>query len=189
MSRHATTSQTVGPFFSVGLAWLERNELAAAGVSGERVRIEGRVLDGDGAAVPDAVLELWQANAQGRYAHPEDVQDKPLEEAFSGFGRVPTNTEGRFQFTTIKPGPVPGPGPAPQAPHIVVSVFARGLMRRLVTRIYFPDEPLNGSDSVLRLVDPGRRATLIAKRTPGGEGALEWNVVLQGTAETVFFDC
>ena len=187
MSVHATTSQTVGPFFALGLARLYRADLAPQGVEGERVTIEGRVLDGDGAAVPDALIEVWQANSHGKYAHPEDTQRKPLEPAFVGFGRVATDDHGRFRFITIKPGPVPGAADSLQAPHIVVSVFARGLMKRLVTRIYFPDEPGNAADFALRLVEPARRGTLIAKKA-GGE-ALEWNVILQGTGESVFFDC
>jgi protocatechuate 3,4-dioxygenase alpha subunit len=184
----ATTSQTVGPFFALGLAWLNRDELAGPGVSGERVTITGRVLDGDGVPVPDALIEIWQANAHGRYAHAEDVQGKPLEPGFSGFGRIPTNAEGRFRFTSIKPGPVPGPDERPLAPHVVVSVFTRGLLLRLVTRIYFPDEPANAHDFALSLVEPERRPTLIAKRTKE-PGTFEWNVVLQGPGETVFFDC
>ena len=188
MSVHATPSQTVGPFFALGLARLYRADLAPKGVEGERVTIEGRVLDGDGAAVPDALIEVWQANSHGKYAHPEDTQRKPLEPAFVGFGRVATNDDGRFRFTTIKPGCVPGPAGSLQAPHIVVSVFARGLMKRLVTRIYFPDEPGNAADFALSLVEPARRGTLIAKKAGQGE-ALEWNVILQGAGETVFFDC
>jgi protocatechuate 3,4-dioxygenase alpha subunit len=189
LSFQATTSQTVGPFFSVGLAWMSREHLAPDGASGERVTIEGRVLDGDGHAVPDALLEVWQANAVGKYAHPEDMQDKPVDPAFGGFGRVPTDERGRFRFTTIRPGPVPGPGGASQAPHIVASVFARGLMRRLVTRIYFPGEPANDRDFALSLVEPARRGTLVARKVDGQREALEWNVVLQGDGETVFFDC
>jgi protocatechuate 3,4-dioxygenase alpha subunit len=186
----ATTSQTVGPFFSIGLRWLSRIELAPPGVSGRRVTIAGRVLDGDGVPVPDAVLEVWQANAHGRYAHPEDTQDKPLEPAFTGHGRVFTDADGRFAFATVKPGAVPAPGGGVQAPHVLVSVFTRGLLRRLATRIYFPDEPGNASDYALRQVAPSRRGTLIARRPdPGREGVLEWNVVLQGPGETVFFDC
>jgi len=187
VSLRATTSQTVGPFFALGLAWLNRDALAPPGVSGERVTVEGRVLDGDAAPVPDALIELWQANAHGRYAHPEDAQDKPLEPAFSGYGRIPTDADGRFRFTSVKPGAVPGPGGRPQAPHVAVSVFTRGLLRRLVTRIYFPDEPANAQDFVLGLVEPERRPTLIAKPT-GRPGSFEWNVVLQGRGETVFFD-
>jgi protocatechuate 3,4-dioxygenase alpha subunit len=189
MSREATTSQTVGPFFSIGLTRMEQDNLVSAGTSGERVSIEGRVLDGDGKPVPDAIIEIWQANSHGKYAHPEDQQDKPLEASFTGYGRIPTDDEGKFRFTTIKPGQVPDPGGKLQAPHIVVSVFARGLLRRLVTRIYFPDDAANSTDFALNLVDAPRRETLIAKKVAGTNGALKWNVILQGPNETVFFDC
>jgi protocatechuate 3,4-dioxygenase alpha subunit len=189
MSLQATTSQTVGPYFSIGLTRLKQDNLAGPGVSGERVTLEGRVLDGDGQPVSDAMIELWQANAHGKYAHSEDQQDKPLELGFKGYGRIPTDDLGRFRFTTIKPGSVHGPDGKAQAPHIAVSVFMRGLLRRLVTRIYFPGEPANAGDFVLNLVEPARRATLIAKKAGGQSGALEWNVILQGPEETVFFDC
>jgi protocatechuate 3,4-dioxygenase alpha subunit len=185
----ATTSQTVGPFFSIGFDRLRTNSLAGPRVSDERLTIEGKVLDGDGQAVPDAVIEIWQANTHGKYAHPEDTQEKPLEPGFSGYGRVPTDANGQFRFTTIKPGSVPGPGGKPQAPHLVVSVFMRGLMKRLVTRIYFPDEAANNSDLVLSLVEPARRSTLIAKEVQARDAVLQWNVALQGPEETVFFDC
>jgi len=188
MSLQATTSQTVGPYFKIGLQWLNRDNLVGEGVSGERVTIQGRVFDGDGVPVPDAILEIWQANAQGKYDHPEDTQDKPLEPGFKGYGRIPTDKQGVFRMATIKPGPVPGPDGKEQAPHLVVSVFMRGLERRLVTRIYFPDEPRNAVDFILNLVEPARRSTLIAKKTAGGPGTLEWNVILQGSDETVFFD-
>jgi protocatechuate 3,4-dioxygenase alpha subunit len=171
------------------LQWLCKDNLVAPDVAGERVVIHGRVLDADGLGVPDAMLELWQANAAGRYAHPEDIQEKSLEKGFQGFGRIPTAEDGSFRFSTIKPGRVPGPGGTVQAPHIVVSVFMRGLLRRLVTRIYFPEEPANSEDYLLSLVEPARRATLIARKSVQHEGALEWNVVLQGQDETVFFDC
>lgn len=164
-------------------------ELAGPGVSGDRVRIEGRVVDGDGAPVPDAVIEIWQANAFGKYAHPEDLQDKPLEAGFLGYGRAATDDNGRFSFTTIKPGAVPGPDGSLQAPHIAVSVFMRGLLKRLVTRIYFPGDAGNDGDFVLNLVGAARRGTLIARAVAGREGVLEWNVVMQGEGETVFFDC
>ena len=189
MSLQATSSQTVGPFFKIGFDWLNRNDLTGPGVTGERVTFAGVVLDGDSNPVPDALLEIWQANSHGKYAHPEDTQDKPLDPAFKGYGRIPTDDQGRFHFSTIKPGQVPGPDGKPQAPHIVVSVFARGLLRRLVTRIYFPDEAATGSDFALNQVEPARRGTLIAKRSGGQAGALEWNVILQGAEETVFFDC
>ena len=187
MSHGTTPSQTVGPFFSVGSAWLEKDDLAPAGVSGERVRIEGRVLDGDGAFVPDALLEVWQADARGRYAHPDDAQSAPLDPGFTGFLRVATDAAGRFHFTTVKPGAVAGPRGSRQAPHLAVAVFARGLMRRLVTRLYFPGDPGNAGDFVLGLVPDERRATLIAR--PRSTGFLEWDIVLQGSGETVFFDC
>jgi protocatechuate 3,4-dioxygenase, alpha subunit len=189
MTLRASTSQTVGPFFSIGMERLNCSELAAPGVPGERVTIEGRVADADGVGVPDAVIELWQANSQGKYAHPEDFQEKPVDAGFQGFGRIATDEDGKFRFTTIKPGPVPGPDGKLQAPHIAVSVFARGLLRRLVTRIYFPDEPGNGADFALKLVDAARRGTLIARKTPGVDGSLKWDVVLSGPGETVFFDC
>lgn len=189
MSLQATTSQTVGPYFSIGLTWLNRENLAGPGVSGERVTIQGRVLDADGNPVPDALLEIWQANAQGKYAHPEDRQNKSVEPEFQGFGRIPTREDGSFEFTTIKPGRVPGPDGRMQAPHIVASVFCRGLLLRLVTRIYFPGEASNAEDLALNQVEPARRGTLIAKQIPGKSGELEWNVILQGADETVFFDC
>jgi protocatechuate 3,4-dioxygenase alpha subunit len=185
----ATTSQTVGPFFSIGLDRLRTDNLVGPGISGERMTIEGRVLDGDGQPVPDAMIEIWQANARGKYAHPEDTQQKPLEPGFSGHGRVPTGDQGQFRFTTIKPGPVPGPGGKPQAPHLLLSVFMRGLLKRLVTRIYFPGEAANDSDFVLGLVEPPRRSTLIAKKVHGQDAVLQWDIVLQGSEETVFFEC
>ncbi|MFI5057212.1 MAG: protocatechuate 3,4-dioxygenase subunit alpha [Candidatus Acidiferrales bacterium] len=193
MSLQATTSQTVGPYFAIGLTRLNKSSLVGPGVSGEQMTISGRVLDADGIGVPDAVLEIWQANSHGKYAHPEDKQDKPLDPNFHGYGRIPTDGNGAFRFTTIKPGPVPGPDGSGsekrlQAPHIVVSVFSRGLLRRLVTRIYFPDEAANAGDFVLNLVEPARRGTLIAKKTAGQRGILEWNVILHGADETVFFD-
>ncbi|HVS88777.1 MAG TPA: protocatechuate 3,4-dioxygenase subunit alpha [Candidatus Acidoferrum sp.] len=189
MPTPATTSQTVGPFFSIGLDRLRANNLAGPGVSGERFTIEGKVFDGDGQPVPDAMIEIWQANVYGKYAHPEDTHEKPLEPGFSGHGRVPTDGNGQFRFTTIKPGSVPGPAGKPQAPHLVVSIFMRGLMKRLVTRIYFPDEAANNSDLVLSLVEPARRPTLIAKKVLERDAVLQWNVFLQGSEETVFFDC
>ena len=189
MSLTPTTSQTVGPFFLIGFDRLSQEDVAPAGVSGERIEITGRVVDGDGLPVPDAVVEIWQANAHGRYAHPEDWQGKPLEPQFRGYGRCATDDAGRFHFTTIKPGRVAAPDGSLQAPHIAVSVFMRGLLIRLVTRIYFPDDPANGEDFALNLVTAARRATLIAKKVAGREGVLEWNVMLQGPDETVFFDC
>ena len=189
MSLQATTSQTVGPYFRIGLQRLFVDNLAGPSVSGERIEIEGRVLDADGQGVPDALLELWQANAHGKYAHPDDTQEKTVEPGFRGYGRIPTAEDGSFRFTTIKPGRVPGPNGKLQAPHIVVSVFMRGLLRRLITRIYFPDDPANAVDFALSLVEPDRRGTLVARKSGKRDGLLAWNVVLQGPQETVFFDC
>lgn len=188
MSLCATTSQTVGPFFKIGLNWLYRDNLTGEGISGERVTIEGRVVDGDGIPVPDAFLEIWQANSFGKYDHPEDTQDKPLDPNFRGFARVPVNSDGTFRFATIKPGSVPGPNGKEQAPHLLISIFMRGILRRLVTRMYFPENPANANDPVLNLVEPARRSTLIAKKTAEAPGTLKWNVHLQGPDETVFFD-
>jgi protocatechuate 3,4-dioxygenase alpha subunit len=183
-----TPSQTVGPFLRLGLSDLNTTDLTLKATAGERITIAGAVLDGDRQPVPDAMLDIWQANAQGKYAHPDDSQEKPLDPGFSGFGRIPTDAAGKFRFTTIKPGPVPGRGNTLQAPHILVALFMRGLLRHLYTRIYFSDSPGNAADPVLALVDDARRGTLIARRQPGG-GDYRWDVILQGEGETVFFDC
>jgi protocatechuate 3,4-dioxygenase alpha subunit len=185
MSLRASTSQTIGPYLRIGLEWMVIEDLAPAGVAGERVRIEGRVLDGDGKPVNDAAVEIWQANSHGKYASPEDPQDKPVDAAFRGYGRSLTDAAGAFRFRTIKPGRVPGPLGKLQAPHLVVVIFMRGLLKHLVTRVYFPDDPANADDPVLTRIPAERRATLVAKKK--GE-VLEWNVVLQGRNETVFFD-
>jgi protocatechuate 3,4-dioxygenase alpha subunit len=186
VSLYASGNQTVGPYLHIGLNWLITRNVAGPGVKGERFAIQGRLLDGDGAGVNDGLIEIWQANALGKYAHPEDRQKKPLERGWRGFGRVPTDAKGAFRFTTIKPGRVPGTDGKLQAPHLVVAVFMRGLLKHLNTRIYFPDEPSNGDDAVLKLVPAARRPTLVAK--PASKGSLEWNVILQGRNETVFFD-
>ena len=186
MSFLTTASQTVGPFVSIGFAQQKTDNLAVEGVSGERVTIRGRVLDGDGKPVIDACVETWQANAHGQYAHPDDVQGKTLNPAFRGFARALTNDNGAFQITTVKPGRVPGPAGVLQAPHLAVIVFMRGLLKHLHTRIYFPGGAGNADDPVLRLVPAERRNTLIARKV--STGVIEWNVILQGDAETVFFD-
>ena len=186
MSLRASTSQTIGPFLRIGLEWMQIEELAPRGVSGVRVTIRGRVIDADGRPVNDAAVEIWQANSQGRYASPEDRQDKPLEPAFRGYGRSLTDEQGGFRFSTVKPGPVPGPGNSLQAPHLNVVIFMRGLLKQLMTRMYFPDDAANAADPVLALVPVERRSTLIARKT--ADGTLEWNVILQGADETVFFD-
>ena len=186
MSLRGTTSQTIGPYLRIGLEWMVIEDLAPKGVAGERVTIEGRVIDADGKPVNDAAVEIWQANSQGKYASPEDPQDKPLEPAFRGYGRSLTDDSGSFRFRTVKPGRVPGPDGKLQAPHLSATIFMRGLLKQLVTRMYFPDDAANTDDPVLKLVPAERRATLIAKKR--SDGALEWNLVLQGKNETVFFD-
>jgi len=190
-----TPSQTVGPFFHLGLDRPEWGDLTRGNPKGERIVIEGRVLDGDGVPVPDAVIELWQANAAGRYAHPDDKQtDKPLDPNFRGFGRVATDAEGRFRVTTIRPGPVPGRGNSLQAPHINVLLLSRGLLIHLHTRIYFAGEPANASDPLLSSIeDAAVRGTLLARRAEGssqsGSPALyRFDIVMQGENETAFLD-
>lgn len=187
MNLLATASQTVGPFFHIGMEKSYVSDLAKSVKGGEKVSIQGRVLDGDGKPVNDALIEIWQADAEGKYPRPDDVQNQPPDPGFKGFGRVATSDNGEFRFFTIRPGRVPGSGGALQAPHLVVVVFMRGLLKHLVTRMYFPGEAGNDNDAVLALVPKERRATLVAK--PSGDGALEWNVILQGHGETVFFDC
>lgn len=186
-----TPSQTVGPFFLDCLCREDarRCVLATPETAGERIRIEGRVLDGDREPVPDALVEIWQANSHGRYNHPADRRDLPLDPGFLGFGRCDTDDAGRFWFETIKPGPVPFDAATAQAPHIVVCVFARGLLNHLVTRLYFADEAANAVDPVLGRVPPARRATLLARpEASGGTPLYRFDIVLQGDHETVFFN-
>jgi protocatechuate 3,4-dioxygenase, alpha subunit len=181
-------SQTVGPFFQIGFEGLYQNDLTVPDLKGRFVTIRGQVFDGDRLPVPDALIEIWQANSFGKYAHPEDQQDKPMDLGFTGFGRCPTDAEGRFKFRTIKPGPVPSSTETPQAPHINVSIFMRGLLDRLVTRIYFSEEDSNRTDEILNLIDPARRSTLLARPLSDEADAYVWNIVLQGHDETVFLD-
>jgi protocatechuate 3,4-dioxygenase alpha subunit len=169
-----TPSQTIGPFFRFGMDWMDAENLLPPETAGA-VNLSGRVTDGAGVPVPDAAVEIWQADTAGRF-----VPDS--EPGWTGFGRSLTDSAGAFRFTTVKPGPVD----AEQAPHVDVSVFARGLLQRLVTRIYFPDEAAaNQADPVLRSIqDPAARATLVA--TGEGEG-LRFDIRLQGDRETAFF--
>ena len=193
-----TPSQTVGPFFSLGLDRPEWNDLTAGNPAqaplGERIIIEGRVTDGDGAPVPDAVVEIWQANAAGRYAHPEDRQsDKPLDPSFRGFGRCATDADGHFHFTTVKPGPVPGRGNSLQAPHINVLLFSRGLLIHLHTRIYFEGEAANAADPLLSSIEDVKvRNTLVARREGGGQSGgparYRFDIIMQGDNETAFLE-
>lgn len=185
MSPGVTPSQTVGPYFTIGLTRLCADCLVAADTPGERITIAGKVLDANGIPVPDAVLETWQADAEGKYC---DAESNPSHSFFTGFGRVPTDEQGNFRFQTIKPGAVVQTDGTRSAPHINVAVFMRGLLRHLVTRIYFVDNPLNPADPILSLVPEERRHTLFAVPAPADPSMLQWNVVLQGMGETVFFD-
>jgi protocatechuate 3,4-dioxygenase alpha subunit len=189
-----TPSQTVGPYLHIGLtqgAYGAREMFSAvisgSDGSGARIRIEGSVYDGEGKIVPDAILETWQADDQGRYAHPAD--GRPLaSNSFRGFGRCPTDKGGSFAFETVKPGSVPGPGGTRQAPHINVGLFSRGLLKRLFTRIYFEGDPANAADPILALVPAERRETLLAKADPAEPGLYRFDLRLQGANETVFFE-
>jgi protocatechuate 3,4-dioxygenase alpha subunit len=188
-----TPSQTVGPYFAIALTpggydWSPTvgNDLVTPDASGERIRIEGRVLDGDGNPVNDAMIEVWQADSAGRYAHPADGRANP-NAAFKGFGRTGTDESGAYSFETIKPGAVAGPN-GTQAPHIVVAVFARGMLRQCYTRLYFSDAK-NDGDPVLGLVPQERRSTLVAQRRDGGgHPTYRFDIRLQGENETVFLD-
>lgn len=186
-----TSSQTVGPFFAPALLREDarRNVLTRSETAGVRIRIEGRVLDGDGVPVPDAMVEIWQANAHGRYNHPTDQGPAPLDPSFLGFGRSGTAEDGSYWFETVKPGSVPFDRERLQAPHICVTVFSRGLLNHVVTRLYFEDEPSNTGDPVLQCVPDERRATLLARREPVGAGVVyRFDIILQGTNETAFFN-
>jgi len=187
MSAEPTPSQTIGPFFHDALLDRDRSELVSP-AHPAAIKIRGTVYDGAGEVVPDAMVELWQADGAGRYDHPADHrEDLSPDEDFSGFGRSGTDARGEFTFSTVKPGPVPGPEGKLQAPHVMVSIFARGLLKRLVTRIYFPDEQeANAVDPVLSSIrDQELRDTLIAR----DEGdALRFDIRLQGDGQTAFFE-
>jgi protocatechuate 3,4-dioxygenase alpha subunit len=186
--RRCSPSQTIGPFFHVGLTRdASLGRVARPGARGERIRVRLRLLDGDGAPVTDAMVELWQADAAGHYPHPADPSDTDPDPAFTGFGRLPTDTDGVCVFDTIRPGRIPA-GDAGQAAHIHVSIFARGLLDRLCTRLYFADDPALAEDPVLALVPDERRQTLIARRDSDHPDRWHLDVRLQGEGETVFFD-
>ncbi len=191
MRKGLTPSQTIGPFFHNALPWKNGEIVAGADVAGVSICLLGQIADGAGDPVPDALVEIWQANAAGRYAHGEDTRDLPLDNGFSGFGRAPTDADGHFRFETIKPGPVPGRGNTLQAPHVNITIFARGLLNHLSTRLYFDDEAdANYQDPVLNAIDDAAtRNTLIATKTiQDGQTVYALNICLQGDGETVFFD-
>jgi protocatechuate 3,4-dioxygenase, alpha subunit len=185
------SSQTVGPFFAPALLRedAQRNVLTRPDTLGERIRIEGRVLDGDGVPVPDAMVEIWQANSHGRYNHAADQGQAPLDPSFFGFGRSGTGEDGSYWFETVKPGSVLFDREQLQAPHICVTVFSRGLLNHLVTRLYFEDEPGNALDPVLQCIPNDRRVTLLARREARGTVVVyRFDIVLQGADETAFFN-
>jgi protocatechuate 3,4-dioxygenase alpha subunit len=201
-----TPSQTLGPFFHQGLlrtravfqvpglcdddADVFHHVLATAGTSGERIALEGFVYDGLGQPIPDALLEIWQANAHGRYHHPLDTSGRELDPEFHGYGRAATDARGAYAFFSIKPGAVAGPGGRLQAPHINLVLGARGMMRHAFTRIYFEGDPGLEQDAVLALVPEQRRATLLARPAGQRDGATTYrfDVRVQGERETVFLD-
>ena len=187
-----TSSQTVGPFFAPTLLREDarRHVLVQPEAKGERIRIEGHILDGDRLPVPDAMIEIWQANALGRYHHPTaQGQAQLLDSSFLGFGRSGTDNEGLYWFETIKPGPVRFDAKRWQAPHICVTVFARGLLNHTATRLYFANDPANASDPVLQCVPEQRRATLLAHSHQEEKRVVyRFNIVMQGEDETVFFN-
>jgi len=186
-----TPSQTVGPYFTLRLFTDGENVLAAPGQTGEGIVIEGRVLDGDRNHIEDALLEIWQANAGGRYRHPDDTRDLELVDGFTGFGRAVSDFKtGEYRFETVKPGLVPDAEGAFQAPHISLLIQGRGMLNPVFTRIYFSDEvEANNDDLTLRAVPADRRRTLIAELVDEGDPKVyRFDVLFQGDDETVFFD-
>ena len=180
-----TPSQTAGPYLTIGLMGGPLTNRLVDDADPRAIRIHGALLDGAGDPVVDGMVEIWQANAAGRYAHPADNREIALEDGFTGFGRSGTEDAGRFEFVTVKPGRVPWVDGRLQAPHLLVGIFARGLLKRVATRMYFPDEETaNAEDPVLLGLEPEERATLVAHAR---DSALRFDIVLQGTAETTFF--
>jgi protocatechuate 3,4-dioxygenase, alpha subunit len=185
-----TPSQTVGPYLGIGLPWPDGPFVVPEGTPGA-ITITGRLLDGAGDPVPDGLIETWQADPDGYFSHPDDPRGpNPSGAAFRGFGRCPTGPDGTYRIVTLRPGPLPSPDGGTEAPHLDVSVLARGLLHRVVTRIYFPDEAdANAADPVLTaLADDARRGTLIAVADPATPGVLRFDIRLQGDGETVFLD-
>ena len=186
---HCLPAQTIGPFYHFALtADLALGCLTRPEARGEHIRMRFRLLDGDGAPVPDGMLEIWQADASGKYDHPADTQQHSPDPAFRGFGRLATDSDGCCTFQTVYPGRVPDGRGGYQAPHLNVSVFARGLLPRLCTRVYFEGDAALAGDPVLALVPVSRRSTLLARRDPAPAGQWNFDIRLQGDDETVFFE-
>jgi len=190
MNLLSTPSQTAGPYFHLGLtAKHSVTKIAGPKAKGERLRILFRVLDGNNEPVPDAMIEIWQADAEGKYRHPDDPQGKMEDPEFFGFGRLATDQNGICIFETIKPGFVPADDElSVQASHLNVSIFGRGILKRLATRLYFAEDLANDADPVLALVPDERRYTLFAQRVAEGECDWVLDIHLSGKDETVFFD-
>lgn len=186
MPHALTPSQTIGPFYWGTLVNTCRADLAPPGTAGERIELVLSLFDAQGALVPDGLFEIWQANSHGRYNHADDRRNLPLDAGFEGFGRASTNARGESHFTTVRPGRVPWPAGGLQAAHVNISIFARGVLNRLATRLYFDGDPALADDPVLKLVEPARRPTLIATRDTAGMWRLP--IHLGGPNETVFFD-
>jgi protocatechuate 3,4-dioxygenase alpha subunit len=187
-----TPSQTIGPFLAIGLPWPDGPSVVPPGTPGT-IEITGKVFDGAGAPVPDALVETWQADPDSRFDHPDDPRGAvpPAVAGFRGFGRSATDADGYYRISTLRPGALPCPDGGTEAPHLDVSVFARGLLDRVVTRIYFPDEQdANAADPVLAAIaDPVRRRTLIAVADSARPAsAFRFDIWLQGEHETLFFD-
>jgi protocatechuate 3,4-dioxygenase alpha subunit len=184
-----TPSQTVGPFFAYSWKETAGDNLITPDATGQKIHIEGCISDGDGAPINDAMLEIWQADSQGRYLHARGQAPRPNAK-FTGFGRSATDRQGLFGFDTIKPGAVMGADGKPQAPHIVFCIFSRGMLRQIYTRLYFSDEAAaNAADPILALVPADRRGTLVAHKQPGeGVPVYRFDIRVQGDNETVFFD-
>jgi protocatechuate 3,4-dioxygenase alpha subunit len=180
---------TVGPYFSVTVSDANSvRAIAAPGATGERMKLLCAVFDRDGKPVPDTLVEIWQANADGKYNHPADRQAKSMDASFRGFGRQITDENGVCEFETIKPGRVPGPRGALQAPHLEAGIFTRGVLRILATRIYFSGDAANKDCPVLARVPKSRRTTLVAQPVAGQPGTWRHGIHLSGPKETVFFD-
>jgi protocatechuate 3,4-dioxygenase, alpha subunit len=185
----ALPSQTLGPFYHFGLtANPALGCLIRPGARGEHIRVCFRLLDGDGAPIPDGMIEIWQADAGGRYDHPEDTREQAPDPGFCGFGRLATDANGCCVFETVHPGPVPDGRGGCQAPHLNLTIFARGLLGRLSTRVYFAGDPGLADDPVLALVPGEHRSTLLARRDPAQRNQWNFDIHMQGEHETVFFD-
>lgn len=183
-----TPSQTVGPFLHIALTWADGNLVVPRDFPGA-IRIVGTLYDGNNDPIPDGLIETWQADPEGRFDHPDDLRgEKEPPEGFIAFGRATTLEGGRFEIVTAKPGPIPAGGGEVEAPHLNVSVFARGMLDRLVTRIYFSDEPeANVADPVLNSVKLERRPRLIAVADPADPSTYRFDIYLQGEHESIFF--